>query len=75
MNEKVIEGIHSIVGNTLENGHSYSDNVMFGLHKYSNNVTIGLHMTMWFGDRFIAGIQDERGYFIVDKASRIIFEE
>lgn len=75
MDLKVIEGTHVVFGNIMAGGHSYSENVMSGLHRYSDNIKTGLHMQMWFGDRFINGIQDEDGYFIFDKTGQIIFEE
>lgn len=64
MNENIIYGIHSILGNTMSAKHSYSDNVMFGMH-----------VQEWFGDRFIAGIQDEDLNFILDKTGSILLEE
>lgn len=61
--------------NIVELTHVIEDNQVVGKHQPSGGVKFGVHIQEWFGDRFIAGIQNEDGDFILDQLGKIIFEE
>lgn len=64
MNENIVELTHMIM-----------ENQAVGKHQPLASIKFGIHIQEWFGDRFINGLQNEEGDFILDQLGKIIFEE